>query len=96
MINDIPPDFPDAEVIKARIKKEIPTFEMSRKKNLQNLAYNYRFLSTHDLRCYLQFLRSTTGRKYTASVHAAFEEIFKKVALNMEKDFRNYVKMLTP
>jgi len=96
MMKDIPENFPNAKIIKERIKKEIPTLEMTRSQNLQNLAYNYRFLSLHDLRDYLRFLRSATGKKYTASVHAAFDEIFKKVALNMEKDFRHYIEMMGP
>jgi hypothetical protein len=96
MISDIPPDFPDAREIKERLRKEIPSLEMSRKKNVQDLVYNYRFLSTHELREYLQFLRSAPGKKYTAAVSVASEEIFKKVAMNIEKDFRAYVKMLAP
>jgi hypothetical protein len=92
MIAAIPPDYPDAIEIKKKIKDEIPTLEMSRKKNIQNSAYIYRYLSLNELRDYLRFLRSATGKKYMAAVQAATAEIFKKVAVNIEKDFRQYVR----
>jgi hypothetical protein len=91
MISDIPPDYPDAIQIKKRIQDQIPSLEMNRARNVHNWAYNYRDLSTNELREYLKFLRSATGKKYLAAVRAATEEIFKKVAINIEKDFRTYV-----
>jgi hypothetical protein len=92
MIDAIPPDYEDAKEIKKRIQDEIPTLEMNRGKNIQNWAYTYRDLSTHELRDYLKFLRSATGKKYLAAVSVATAEIFKKVAMNVEKDFRKSLR----
>jgi hypothetical protein len=64
---------------------------MNRKKVIQKLAYGYRDLSLNELNDYLKFLRSATGKKYISAVWEATEEIFKKVGLNIEKEFRKYV-----
>lgn len=92
MIDAIPPDYEDAKEIKKRLQDEIPTLEMNRGKNIQNWAYTYRDLSTNELRDYLRFLRSATGKKYLAAVRVATAEIFKKVAMNVEKDFRKSLR----
>ncbi len=92
MMSSIPPDYPHAQEIKARIQEEIPSLEINRKINVQITAYTYRGLSTQELRNYLNFLHSAAGSKYMAAVRAATEEIFRKVALNIEKDFRRYVR----
>jgi hypothetical protein len=92
MMNDIPPDYPHAQELKKRIQDEIPSFETNRKISVHRMAYTYRYLSLSELRNYLQFLRSATGRKYTLAVQVATEEIYRKVAMNLEKDFRRYVR----
>lgn len=94
MIKAIPADFPDAKEIKERIEKEIPKLKDTRNENAGRLAYAYRYLSMTELHEYLRFLRSTTGRKYSAALREADEEIFHKVAVAMEKDFRQEVRLL--
>jgi hypothetical protein len=88
MMNAIPADYPEAKEIKDRLKNTIPTFESKRRENIEKWAYGYRDLSLLELRDYLKFLRSATGTKYMAAVREATEEIFNKVAVNIEKDFR--------
>lgn len=92
MMRAIPPDYPNGQEIKRRIQEEIPSFETSRKINVQVMAYTYRDLSTRELRNYLNFLRSAPGNRYMSAVRVASEEIFRKVSMNIEKDFRRYVR----
>jgi hypothetical protein len=91
MINAIPPDHPEGTEIKHRLKNSIPTYESNRKENIEKWAFGYRDLSLAELRDYLNFLRSASGKKYMAAVREATEEIFNKVAVNIEKDFRKDV-----
>lgn len=91
IIKAIPADYPNAKGLKEEIQGELSTLEEKRKENTEKFAYNYRGLSLAELRDYLKFLRSVTGRKYIAAVNEAAEEIFKKVAEVIEKDFREYV-----
>ncbi|HJV65383.1 MAG TPA: DUF2059 domain-containing protein [Geomonas sp.] len=94
MMKSIPSDFPDAKEIKARIEKEIPKLKDTRKENVEKIAYAYRYFSLGELHEYLRFLRSPIGRKYMAAVREATEALFQKVAINMEKDFRQEVRLL--
>jgi hypothetical protein len=93
MIIAIPDDFQDAKEIKKRLQEEIPTLKSKRQENIDKWAYSYRGLTIVELRDYLKFLRSATGSKYVAAVREATEEIFRKVAMNIEKDFRKEVRM---
>ncbi len=86
IIKTIPHDFPDAKAIKERLQKEMPTLETKRKEYIERIAYTYRDLSLAELRDYLKFLCSATGRKYTAAVREAAEEITRKIAINIEKE----------
>lgn len=95
MINAIPPDFPEAKRVKKEIKDRIPSRDIKRQENIQKLAYTYRHLSLRELHSYLSFLHSNVGKKYSTAVKEGNEEIFNKVVVNIEKDFRNDIKMLT-
>lgn len=92
IISAIPPDYPNAKEIKKRIQDTIHTLEVNRKNSIQNSAYTYRDLSINELRDYLRFLRSTPGKKYMAAARAADEDMLKKVGMNIEKEFRKYVR----
>lgn len=92
MAKAIPPDYPNGDEIKKQIQEAIPTLESMRKLGIQITAYNYRDLSTRELRDYLGFLRSAAGKKYIAAERVAYEEIFRKVTINIEKEFRKYVR----
>lgn len=95
MINAIPHDFPEAKRAKEEIKERIPSLDIKRQENVQKLAYTYRHLSLRELHSYLSFLHSNTGRKYSTAVKEGNEEIFKKVVVSIEKDFRNDIRMIT-
>jgi hypothetical protein len=90
----IPADFPDAKDVKKRLRAEIPVQETKRKEQIEQWAYAYRYLSLQELRNYLEFLRSPTGRRYMDAVRVGNEELFRKVALNIEREFRKDVKNL--
>jgi hypothetical protein len=92
MLNAVPPDFPNAYEIKERLKLELPTLEGSRKKMIQRWAYSYRELSMNELGAHLRFLRSPCGRKYITAIRESNEEIFRRVAMNIEKEFNKYVR----
>jgi hypothetical protein len=92
MLAAVPADFPDAYEVKESIKNEMPTTEGNRKKLIQRWAYSYREMSLNELGDYLRFLRSPTGKKYITAVREANEEIFRKVATNIENEFKKYVK----
>jgi hypothetical protein len=88
MLNAVPPDFPDGNLIKERIRNEMPSLATMRKGTIEGWAYAYRDLSMNELHDYLKFLRSANGKKYMTAVCDAIEEIFKKITLNIEKEFR--------
>lgn len=94
MVNSIPPNFPDKERFRERVKDLIPALESKQKENTQKYAYTYRDLSLRELHSYLTFLHSSTGRKYISAVKEGTEELFKKVAINFEKDFHDQIKLL--
>jgi len=94
LLHAIPPNLPEGKVIKERIQTLLPTLDTLRKQTVTGWLYVYRDLSTGELRDYLRFVRSTSGRKYFTSTNEALEEVFREMAINLEKNLHNDLKML--
>lgn len=92
IINAIPNDFPEANEIRKRMREEIPTRETQRDDAVAALSYSYRFLSLSEHRQYMNFLRSTPGKKYVSAVREATVVITQKVARNLEKELVEDIK----
>jgi hypothetical protein len=88
ILGTIPKNYPDGEEIKAKISKDMPELETVRQEKINGMAYSYRLLSIGELRSYHDFLRTSSGRKYVKALNDANEEIFRQLAINVERSFR--------
>lgn len=79
MIDAIPANLPGREQLRDEMKKEVPSLENTRNKNLAHTVYKYRTLSPEQLEEYLAFLRSPSGRK--------FNRVYLKAVEKMLTDF---------